>query len=37
VITPASIVPYIDAQIDLTGAPVTDDLIDALGARFDHE
>jgi hypothetical protein len=35
VITPASIVPYIDAQIDLSGARVTDDLISALGARYE--
>jgi hypothetical protein len=34
-ITPASIVPYIDAQIDLSGAHVTGELIDALGARFE--
>ncbi len=32
VITPSSIVPYIDAQIDLTGASVSGELIDALGA-----
>lgn len=37
VITPAAIVPYIDAQINLTGAPVTGELLDALGARYDHE
>ena len=35
VITPASIVPYIDAQINLSGAPVTDELIAALGARYE--
>lgn len=35
VITPASIVPYIDAQINLSGAEVSDDLVDALGARYD--
>lgn len=35
VITPASIVPYIDAQIDLSGAEVTGDLINALGARYE--
>lgn len=35
VITPAAIVPYIDAQIDLSGARVTDDLISALGARYE--
>ena len=35
VITPEAIVPYITAQIDLTGAPVTGELIDALGARYD--
>ncbi len=35
VITPASIVPYIDAQINLSGAHVTGELIDALGARFE--
>jgi hypothetical protein len=34
VIEPASIVPYIDAQIDLSGARVTDDLIQALGAKW---
>lgn len=34
VITPEAIVPYITAQIDLTGAPVTGELIDALGARY---
>lgn len=36
VITPAMIVPYIEAQIDLTGAIVTDEVIQALGARWDH-
>lgn len=36
VITPASIVPYIDAQIDLTGAYVTGELVDALGARYNE-
>lgn len=34
VITPAAIVPFITAQIDLRGAQVTDSLIDALGARW---
>jgi hypothetical protein len=37
VITPAAIVPYIDAQINLTGAPVSDELVTALGARYDHD
>ncbi len=36
IITPAMIVPYIEAQIDLTGAIVTDEVIQALGARWDH-
>lgn len=35
VITPAAIAPYIDAQINLTGAPVTGELVDALGARYE--
>lgn len=35
VITPTSIVPYITAQIDLSGCPVTGELVDALGARYD--
>lgn len=35
VITPASIIPYITAQIDLTGAGVTGELIDALGAKYE--
>ena len=35
VITPEAIVPYVSAQIDLSGAPVTDELIDALGARYE--
>lgn len=35
VITPEAIIPYITAQIDLTGASVTGELIDALGARYD--
>lgn len=35
VITPASIVPYIDAQIDLSGCAVTGELVDALGARYE--
>jgi hypothetical protein len=35
VITPAAIVPYIDAQIDLSGCRVTGELVDALGARYD--
>ena len=36
IITPASIVPFIDAQIDLSGAAVTGEVIDALGARYDE-
>lgn len=35
VITPAAIAPYIDAQINLSGAHVTGELIDALGARYE--
>src|SRR6478735_396883 len=35
VITPAAIVPYIDAQINLTGARVTDSMIEALGAKWE--
>ena len=35
VITPASLVPYITAQIDLSGAPVSGELVDALGARYE--
>jgi len=34
VIPPASIIPHITARIDLSGAPVTGDLIDALGALW---
>lgn len=34
-ITPASLVPYLDAQINLTGAAVSGELIDALGARYE--
>lgn len=34
VITPASIAPFIDAQIDLSGASVSGELVDALGARY---
>jgi len=33
-ITPATLVPFITAQIDLSGAPVSDELIEALGARY---
>ena len=35
VIEPAMIVPYIDAQIDLSGCEVSGELVDALGARYD--
>lgn len=35
VIEPAALARHITAQIDLTGAPVGDDLIQALGARYD--
>jgi hypothetical protein len=35
VITPASIAPYIDAQINLSGCAVTGELVDALGARYE--
>ncbi len=35
VIEPSRIVPYIDAQIDLSGAAVTGELVDALGARYE--
>ncbi len=35
VITPASIVPYIEAQINLSGCAVTGELVDALGARYE--
>jgi hypothetical protein len=34
VITPASLVPYIKAPIDLSGAAVTGELVDALGAVY---
>lgn len=34
VITPEAIVPYVTAQIDLTGVGVTGELIDALDARY---
>lgn len=35
VLEPAALAKHITAQIDLTGAPVGDDLIEALGARYD--
>lgn len=35
VITPTALVPYISGQIDLSGAQVSDELIAALGARYE--
>lgn len=35
-ITPARLIPYLTGPMDLTGAIVTDDVIEALGARWDH-
>ncbi len=36
VITPETLVPYLTEQVDLTGCEVTDDLIQALGAKWEH-
>lgn len=35
VMSPSAIAPYVDAQIDLSGASVSGELVDALGARYD--
>lgn len=35
IITPESIVPYIDAQINLSGTHITGEVVDALGAKYE--
>lgn len=36
VLTPAALAQHVTAQINLTGAPVGDDVVEALGARYDE-